>query len=108
MELKRISRDFKTPVIVISSFNRQNYNSEVSFSSFKESGGLEYGADNLLGLQFAGVGADKYNDTKAKSGKIYHIELVILKQRNGEVGKKIKFDFYPNCNYFVETKGQQK
>lgn len=108
MELKRISRDFKTPVIVISSFNRQNYNSEVSFASFKESGGLEYGADTLLGLQFDTVGADKYSDIKAKSGDTYHIELVILKQRNGKVGKKVKFDFSPNCNYFVETKGQGK
>lgn len=108
MELKRISRDFKTPVIVISSFNRQNYNSEVSFASFKESGGLEYSADTLLGLQFNTVGTAGYSDTKAKSSDKYNIELVILKQRNGKVGNKIKFDFFPDYNYFVEVKDQGK
>lgn len=107
MELKRLSRDFKTPVIVISSFNRQNYNAQVNFASFKESGGLEYGADVLIGLHFVGVGGENYNDTQAKSGNEYNIELVILKNRNGRTGKKIKYQFFPNCNYFIEVKGQK-
>ena len=38
IELKRISRDYKVPIIAISSFNRQSYKSAVSFESFKESG----------------------------------------------------------------------
>ncbi|MBD5111437.1 MAG: DNA primase [Ruminococcaceae bacterium] len=106
MELKRLGRDLKTPILVISSFNRQSYNQEVSFSSFKESGGLEYGADVLLGLQFDSVNKEKFSDVKAKSGDIYNIELMILKQRNGKVGNKVKFDFFPRCNYFMEAKGQ--
>jgi len=106
-ELKRISRDFNTPVVVISSFNRQNYNQQVNFASFKESGGLEYGADILIGLQFDGVGNDKYSDTEAKSGKEYHIELVILKNRNGRTGRKIKYTFIPRGNYFFEDRGQK-
>ncbi|MCM1277241.1 MAG: toprim domain-containing protein [Lachnospiraceae bacterium] len=107
MELKRISRDFRCPTLVISSFNRQSYDAEVRFSSFKESGGLEYGADFLFGFQFEGAGKPNFSDIAAKSGNEYKIELVILKQRNGKTGKKIKYVFYPNCNYFVEGKGQK-
>lgn len=36
--LKRLSREFDVPVILVSSFNRQNYSKTVSYSSFKESG----------------------------------------------------------------------
>lgn len=40
LELKRMSRDCKIPVFVISSFNRENYQTKVTMSSFKESGRL--------------------------------------------------------------------
>jgi len=56
MELKRLSRDYKIPVIGISSFNRQNYNQPVSMEAFKESGAIEYSSDVLLGLQLKGQG----------------------------------------------------
>ena len=58
MELKRASRDYKLPIIAISSFNRQNYNTPVSMEAFKESGAIEYSSDVLIGLQFKGVGKD--------------------------------------------------
>lgn len=38
LELKRLSREYKTPVIAVSSFNRENYNKAVSMTAFKESG----------------------------------------------------------------------
>ena len=38
LELKRISRDFKIPVIAVSSFNRENYGASVNMACFKESG----------------------------------------------------------------------
>ena len=43
-KLKKFQRDTNTTFIVISSFNRSNYNQTVSFESFKESGGIEYSA----------------------------------------------------------------
>ena len=49
MELKRISRDFKIPVIAVSSFNRANYSEPVSMQAFKESGAVEYPAIFLWG-----------------------------------------------------------
>ena len=103
LELKRISRDFKTPVIGISSFNRTNYNNEVAFEAFKESGSLEYGSDVLIGLQFAGAGDKNFNSTDAKQKNPREIELVILKNRNGRTGDKITYNYYPLFNYFKET-----
>lgn len=55
IELKRISRDYSTPVIGISSFNRENYMSPVNMASFKESGAIEFSADVLIGLQYEGM-----------------------------------------------------
>ena len=51
MELKRLSRDYKLPLIGISSFNRDSYTEAVSMKSFKESGAIEYSSDVLMGLQ---------------------------------------------------------
>ena len=36
--LKKLSRDYKIPIIAISSFNRMNYTQTASFEAFKESG----------------------------------------------------------------------
>ncbi|HEL1949356.1 TPA: toprim domain-containing protein [Streptococcus suis] len=108
MELKRISRDFKTPVIGISSFNRDNYNNAVSMQSFKESGAIEYSSDILIGLQLKGAGQKDpdtnkpFDPTEAKKKNPREIELVILKNRNGKTGTKIPLEFYPLFNYFTE------
>lgn len=102
MELKRISRDFKTPVIGISSFNRDNYNNSVSMQSFKESGAIEYSSDILIGLQLKGAGDKDFDPTEAKKKNPREIELVILKNRNGKTGTKIPLEFYPLFNYFTE------
>ena len=103
MELKRISRDFKTPVIGISSFNRDNYNNAVSMQAFKESGAIEYSSDILIGLQLKGAGQKDFDATEAKSKNPREIELVILKNRNGKTGDIVPFEFYPMFNYFVEN-----
>lgn len=107
MELKRISRDFKTPVIGISSFNRDNYNNAVSMQAFKESGAIEYSSDVLIGLQLKGAGTKDFDVTEAKSKNPREIELVILKNRNGKTGDKVPFEFYPMFNYFVENDNPQ-
>lgn len=111
MELKRISRDFKTPVIGISSFNRDNYNNPVSMQSFKESGAIEYSSDILIGLQLKGAGikdpetGKPFDPTEAKKKNPREIELVVLKNRNGQTGTKIDLLFYPLFNYFTEVEG---
>ena len=122
VELKRLSRDLKLPVVAISSFNRDNYTAPVNNASFKESGAIEYSADVLIGLQYNGMdyrefGAGKVeskeqrtvrvaqliaeNERKAKAGQPVCVQLKILKNRNGAKGK-LKYDFYPKYNLFAE------
>ncbi len=108
LELKRISRDFKIPVIAISSFNRDNYSSPVSMQSYKESGAVEYSSDVLIGLQLKGTGTKEFDVTEAKAKNPREIELVILKNRNGATGKKIGYKYYPMFNYFEEIREDEK
>jgi replicative DNA helicase len=103
LELKRISRDFKIPVIGISSFNRANYKKPVAMAAFKESGAIEYSSDVLFGLQFEEAGKGDFDITAAMKEDPRKIELVILKNRNGKVGGKISFNFYAMFNYFKEA-----
>lgn len=102
LELKRISRDYKTPVIGISSLNRASYKEAISMEAFKESGSLEYGSDVLIGLQLKGAGDKKFDANEAKKKNPREIELVILKNRNGSTGDKIELEYYPLFNYFTE------
>lgn len=119
MELKRISRDYKTPVIGISSFNRDNYTAPVNLTSFKESGAIEYSSDVLFGLQIAGMDYKegerdgdrlkrirkliKDTETQGKNGEAQSLELKVLKNRNGSKGHKIQLSYYPYFNYFKES-----
>jgi replicative DNA helicase len=118
LELKRISRDHKIPVIGISSFNRDNYTAPVNMAAFKESGAIEYSSDVLIGLQYQGMdyqegeadGArqkrirklNKDNDIAAREGRGIEIELKVLKARNGGKGTSDPLTFYPMFNCFIE------
>lgn len=104
LELKRISRDSKVPLIAISSFNRANYKEAVTMEAFKESGAVEYSSDVLIGLQLKGAGGKDFNSTEEKKRDPREIELVILKNRNGRVGDKVPLQYYPLFNYFKESK----
>lgn len=117
LELKRLSRDYKMPVIGISSFNRDNYTAPVNNASFKESGAIEYSADVLIGLQYEGMDYRtnekdndrqtrireliKDNEAKAKAGERQDIQLKVLKNRNGIKGS-ISFAFFAMFNCFRE------
>lgn len=103
LELKRISRDFKIPLIGISSLNRAGYSGEVTLADFKESGAIEYGSDVLIGLQFKGAGDKSFKDTEAKRRNPREVELVVLKNRNGKTGERIEFEYYPLFNRFKEV-----
>lgn len=106
LELKRLSRDCKLPVIAISSLNRESYSSgEIEMSAFKESGAIEYGSDVLIGLQVQGLGnklSAQDNLKKIQQCKehaIRNVELKILKNRNGRTGTKagLRYQAMFNC-----------
>lgn len=102
LELKRMSRDCKIPVIAISSFNRAGYKLEATFEQLKESGAIEYGSDIVIGLQLKGAGEKNFDPTAEKKKNPRQVELVILKNRQGRVGDKVLFEYYPMFNYFDE------
>lgn len=114
LELKRLSRDFKTTVIGISSFNRDNYSTEVNMAAFKESGAIEYGSDVLLALQPQGMkpgytATDQKDNAKlvksCKAREERSVEAVILKNRNGRTGGKVGFTYYALFNCFEQDYG---
>lgn len=82
--LKDISRDFKIPVVAISSMNRASYNDSLNMASFKESGNIEYTADVLLALE-ATLPDDCKDDTKeAKKKRLAVFKKNNARQRHGE------------------------
>ena len=83
--LKQLSRDYHTPVMVISSFNRVSYSKEASFSSFKESGEIEYSADVLMALQLTAVRTGQDAD-EALQENPRKIDVKFLKNRSGTLG----------------------
>lgn len=97
--LKRISNDYHVPVIAVSSVSRASYSKDVSMDSMKESGGIEYGADAVIGLQFTDT--TKNNDLNM-SMKPREITAKILKNRFGETGTKIDYKFYSKYNRYTE------
>lgn len=107
--LKRISRDFKTPVIAISSLNRDNYKEAINLAALKESGALEYSSDVVIGLQLQGAGSKEaqvrhwVDDQMKKDPRA--VEARILKNRNGRRGGVIQFEYYPVFNLFKEAGG---
>lgn len=100
--LKNISADTNTALIAISSVGRGQYDKKISLASAKESGGIEYGCDIVLGMQFKGAGESSFDETISKKKNPRDIEVVILKNRNGPVGGKVAFRYYPLFNLFEE------
>ena len=110
-ELKRMSRNHDIPVIVISSLNRNNYLTPVDFESFKESGGIEYTADVVWGLQLDAMNDPLFDKDKhikekreivrnAKAETPRKIQLLCLKNRYGISSYTADFLYYPANDYF--------
>lgn len=119
-QLKVFQTEHDLTVIVLSSLNRQSYTVPVDYESFKESGGIEYTADVLWGLQLScmsnplfakdkGV-KDKHDMINAERAKTPRdVQLVYLKNRYGSVGPGCTADFkyYPFADTLLsEIKGQ--
>lgn len=109
-QLKRMSRALDIPVFVISSLNRSNYLTPVDFESFKESGGIEYTADVVWGLQLdimndpifdkeKGVKEKREKVRDAKAAMPREIELICLKNRYGR-SYNVHFRYYPQYDLF--------
>lgn len=110
-DLKRISREFDIPVIVISSINRDYYKKPIDFNAFKSSGNIEFTADVVVGLQYSFM--ENVHDKnvseiyelyeKAKEENPRAVQTVVLKNRKGEAHKRTNFLYEPQYNYFSEV-----
>lgn len=111
-ELKRISRDNDIAIFVVSSLNRGNYLAPIDFESFKESGGIEYTADVIWGLQLQEIHNPIFDSNNnimgkreairlAKAANPRKIELVCLKNRNGISSYSCGFIYYPKFDLYV-------
>lgn len=124
--LKRLSAQYGLTVFVVSSLSRAYYYEQSSTQGFKESGGIEYGADYALGLAFDWLYTTDAETPKDKEGKpinnailqakarIDHIRemikkqpeiilrLTMLKHRNGATETAARFLFVKPYNCFIE------
>lgn len=121
--LKQIAVEQDTPVIAISSYNRDNYYEPANLSAFKESGSIEYGADFVLALQYNGIDEiyydkdpkmteqkkkraiyeliENYNTESKLKGTPIEIQLKLLKSRNSSKFN-MTFSFKARYGYFKE------
>jgi len=100
-ELRRLSRDLESPILVVSTLNRAAYgepSKPPTLVALKESGGIEYSADAVLCLW-----RDNEETSRMEIGrkvrcpddpKTIRVEAHVLKNRNGELAK-VKLDFTP-------------
>lgn len=98
--LKKLSRAEELTILAISSFNRENYNVEATMSAFKESGGIDYSADVLIGLQARGAGSRSFNIDEEKRKDPRELELKILKNRTAALGDPVPLRYYPAFSCF--------
>lgn len=113
---QQVERNLKTlrelvrkniPVFLISSLKRGNYSGKgtgpMRMDSFKETGGIEYSADVLMGLQFSACyNKDGCNPDDEKKKYPRDMELIILKQRYGSTDVGIPLWYYAEFDYFEE------
>ncbi len=110
--LKQLQENNKIVLIVNSSLNRQNYLTQIDFESFKESGGIEYTADVVWGLQLEVLHDDIFNSQSkinekrqkvkdAKAAIPRRIELCAIKNRFGMSSYSCMFIYYPQFDYFL-------
>lgn len=110
LRLKDFQRLTNATLLVISSFNRENYYQKVGFSSFKESGAIEYSADVIWGLENYGVDAegklDKDEVIKMSREKVRKIKFSCLKNRNGGAYECF-FRYHAAYDYFEPCKEEE-
>lgn len=119
--LKVLQQQYDLTVLAISSLNRQNYLTPIDFESFKTSGGIEYTADVIWGLQLALMNQEEfYVKTDPNTGKRLgqpslkeqhdmvkrakcqsprDIDLVCLKNRYGISSYNVSLAYYPAHDY---------
>ena len=114
-ELRRLSRDLKSPVLAVSSLNREVQGKDKpTLAGLKESGGIEYTADAVICLwndpkesksmeeeRLSRLDKNRLEDPN--NPKTVRIEAYVLKNRNGELAT-VKLNFTPAWSSFAVEK----
>lgn len=104
--LRCLVRETGCAILAISALNRENYKERISLAALKESGGLEYGADCVLGLQFARTGAKEFDFAKEAQRNPRELECAVLKSRTAQAFKTIPLKYCPAHNLFYSDDGE--
>ena len=109
LDLKAVSRNYKTTVFVLSSMNRtaqdEDSNKEITMSGAKESGGIEYTAGTVLSLDYARR-PDFGKETSEREEAVQYprkMRLFIHKNRYGVPKQDCFLDYYSRYNFFFPT-----
>lgn len=111
--LKKVQANNDLLLFAVSSFNRNSYLNPIDYESFKESGGIEYTADCIMGLQLQAITEERTINEKKdtikreilreeKRANPRKIEMVCLKNRGGISSFSCYFNYYPNCDTYEE------
>ena len=112
--LKQFSALANVPIVVISSINRSAYSIPIELDALKESGGVEYTADVVIGLQLDIMNADLFkaeNKNKVLRDEALReayrespreVECKILKNRFGNRSATADFNYIPAYDCFEE------
>lgn len=102
--LRQLARDLSSPVLAISSVNRQSYDKPASLDAFKGSGDLEYDADVCILLRFA-ASSDEEAKAMAEASGVVPVTLSLVgKNRYGPTNAEdpIRLDFDRSYGSFRE------
>lgn len=118
-ELRSMAQAMKTPVWVVSSVGRGAYYGTVDLGSYKESSGVEYGADVALGLQPRDMAeatesgrteamqrsAGKKRDAEEREKSMRNVEITVLKNRYGAVRPRngVPLVYYCKVDRLIEV-----
>ena len=108
--LKKLSNKYHLPIILLSSLNREGYKvaKPVTLNDFKDTGGIEYTADVILGLQLKYVCTEPKPDLEGKdeadSRLPKEVRLTIIKNRDGKKKGFTDFEYEPRYHDFKEVR----
>jgi replicative DNA helicase len=111
--LKTLQREEHLTVIAVSNIDTDSYFKHIDFDSFLDTGGIEYTADVIWGLQIQAAKETEKAQTKfdarerfisAKAHVPRKMELICLKNNFGKSSYTCYFDYYPQYNVFLEEK----
>lgn len=115
---KDYARDHRAIIIVLSSVNRASYGKTASMDAIKESGGIEFSCDAVMGMYLSCID-DHVDTTRMKQAEIDEmmrlklsaalrepfrgVTIKVLKTRNGSPQQGVTLKYNPSISTFKEV-----